>query len=141
MRSTPRAVPLVVLALALALGFGTEAAAGYVAGFLTRRRRRLAPLVPAAAVTLLALAMLPLFTGREYSAGVRRDGDVPAYWRTAASALDAGDHATRVYELPGSDFANSPWGGPVDPVAPGLIDRPYVAREVIPWGSAPSANL
>ena len=48
---------------------------------------------------------------------------------------------TRVLEVPGTDFASYRWGNTVDPVLPGLIDRPYVARELIPYGSAASANL
>src|SRR5690606_13859264 len=33
------------------------------------------------------------------------------------------------------------WGTPVAPVLPGLVDRPSVQRELIPYGSPPSANL
>src|SRR5690606_11847415 len=32
-------------------------------------------------------------------------------------------------------------GNTVDPITPGLIDRPYVARELIPYGTPPSADL
>ncbi len=137
LRSTPRAVPLVVLALALALGFGADAAARATAGRLPRS----GVLVPGACVALLAVSMPPLFTGGEYSAGILRDSSVPADWQAATAAFDGGDHQTRVYELPGSDFASYRWGGTVDPVTPGLMDRPYVARELVPWGSAPSADL
>ncbi len=44
-------------------------------------------------------------------------------------------------EIPGSDFAAYRWGQTVDPITPGLMDRPYVARELVPWGSAASAEL
>jgi arabinofuranan 3-O-arabinosyltransferase len=137
MRSTPRAVPLVALALALALGAGAGAATAAVRG----RWPRYAFVAPAACLALLALDMPPLFTGGEYSAGILRDENVPAYWDQAASAIDAGSHDTRVYEVPGSDFASYRWGGTVDPITPGLVDRPYVARELVPWGSAPGADL
>jgi len=43
--------------------------------------------------------------------------------------------------LPGSDFGSYRWGQTVDPITPGLMDRPYVARELVPWGSAASADL
>ena len=49
--------------------------------------------------------------------------------------------ATRVLEMPGTDFASYRWGNTVDPITPGLIDRPYVARELIPYGTPPSADL
>ena len=46
-----------------------------------------------------------------------------------------------MYELPGIDFASYRWGGTVDPITPGLTDRPYVARELVPWGSPQGADL
>jgi hypothetical protein len=137
MRSTPRAVPLVVLALALALGAG----AGRLQEVVGGRLPRYGVAAPVACLALLALAMPSLFTGNEYSPGIQRDESIPGYWSTDIAALDAGSHDTRVYELPGSDFANYRWGGTVDPITPGLTDRPYVARELVPWGSAPSADL
>ena len=136
-RSSPRAVPLVVLPLALALGAGAAA----VASAVSARLPRYGIVAPIGCLALLALAMPPLFTGGEYTPGIKRSEDIPSYWYTAAAALDAQSHDTRVYELPGSDFASYRWGGTVDPVTPGLMDRPYVARELVPWGSAPSANL
>ena len=44
-------------------------------------------------------------------------------------------------EIPGADFASYRWGQTVDPITPGLMDRPYVARELVPWGSPASADL
>ena len=38
-------------------------------------------------------------------------------------------------------FAAYSWGTTVDPVTPGLTARPYVAREVLPYGTPPSVNL
>ncbi len=52
-----------------------------------------------------------------------------------------GDHQTRILEEPGADFASYTWGNTVDPITPGLTDRPYVARELIPYGTAGSADL
>ena len=43
--------------------------------------------------------------------------------------------------MPGADFASYTWGNTVDPITPGLTDRPYVARELIPYGTAGSADL
>ena len=67
--------------------------------------------------------------------------DIPQYWKDAGDVLDARPHDTRVLELPGSDFASYRWGNTVDPITPGIMDRPYVARELIPYGSPASANL
>ena len=44
-------------------------------------------------------------------------------------------------ELPGADFASYTWGNTVDPITPGLMDRPYVARELIPWGGPAAHDL
>ena len=69
-------------------------------------------------------------------------GACPPYWqRRRGLPRVRGRHDTRVLELPGADFASYRWGNTVDPITPGLMDRPYVARELIPYGSAPSADL
>src|SRR3712207_7440347 len=54
--------------------------------------------------------------------------------------LDSRGDDTRVLEIPGADFASYRWGMTIDPITPGLMDRPYVARELIPYGSPPSAE-
>lgn len=132
LRSTPRAVPLISLALALFLGVGAQALVG--------RFHPLGARAPHAAVALL-LANLPTFLlGHIYTPSLLRREAVPTYWTDAAKALDTTD-TTRVLETPGSDFADYRWGGTIDPITPGLMDRPYVARELIPYGSAASADL
>jgi arabinofuranan 3-O-arabinosyltransferase len=132
LRSTPRAVPLISLALALFFGVGARA--------LADRFARLSTRAPQAAVTLL-LANVPTFLfGHIYTPSLLRNETVPTYWTDAAKALDT-NSSTRVLETPGSDFADYRWGGTIDPITPGLMDRPYVARELIPYGSAASADL
>ena len=132
-RSTPRAAPLVILGLAVFLGAGVAA--------LSRWRPRLHLPVTAALLVLICANQLPLFQGQLVDRNLVRDEDVPEYWTEAAGALDAGDPATRVYEVPGIDFAAYRWGNTVDPITPGLTDREYVARELIPYGSPASAEL
>jgi arabinofuranan 3-O-arabinosyltransferase len=85
--------------------------------------------------------MPALWQGTFFGENLERDEDIPEYWEQAIAALDARSHSTRVLELPGADFASYRWGNTVDPITPGLMDRPYVARELIPWGSAASADL
>ena len=132
-RSTPRAVPLIALGLAVFLGAGAAALARWRPGWH----------VPVAGVliVLICLNMAPLFRGQLVDRNLVRDSDVPAYWIDAAAALDDGDRGTRVWELPGIDFAAYRWGNTVDPITPGLMDREFVARELIPYGTPPSANL
>ena len=142
LRSTPRAVPLVVLGLAMALGAGACALGRVLEARLGPTRPapwRLAP--PVATVFLLAANLPSLWTGHLLTASILRPTNVPGYWRDAAKAIDAGDRSTRVLETPAADFADYRWGGTVDPITPGITDRAYVARELVPYGSAPGADL
>jgi arabinofuranan 3-O-arabinosyltransferase len=133
MRSLPRAIPLVALGLAVGLGAGAVAI-----GRRIPRTRALA----VAALMAVAVANIPTLWLREMvPANLRRPEDIPSYWTDAAAALDAKPHDTRILEIPGSDFASYRWGNTVDPITPGLLDRPYVARELIPYGTPPSADL
>jgi arabinofuranan 3-O-arabinosyltransferase len=70
-----------------------------------------------------------------------RRRDIPDYWQEAADHLEAEGHDTRVLAVPGSNFASYRWGNTVDPILPGLVDRPSAQRELIPYGSPASANL
>ncbi|MGI8664246.1 MAG: alpha-(1-_3)-arabinofuranosyltransferase domain-containing protein [Acidimicrobiales bacterium] len=133
MRSLPRAIPLVALGMAVALGAGAVA--------LGRRvpRQRWAAV---GALMAVAVANIPaLWLRQAVPTNLQRPEQLPAYWKEAAAALDAKPHDTRVLEIPGSDFASYRWGNTVDPITPGLIDRPYVARELIPYGTPASADL
>ena len=107
-----------------------------------RRRALLAPGVVVLACLLVAGQPLPALDRRASpptaSPATRRSRSTGV---EAAAALDAGGHDTRVLELPGSDFAAYRWGDIVDPLTPGLIDRPYLARELIPNGEPASAAL
>ena len=133
LRSTPRAVPLVALGSALLLGAGVSA--------LGRRLPRAAG-PSAALVTLLLLANFPTqWNGTMVASNLERPEEIPTYWQEAIAHLDAGGTTTRVLEVPGADFASYRWGNTVDPITPGLTDRPYVARELFQYGSPPSADL
>ena len=127
-------MPLVALGLAVLLGAGRDG--------------RDAPLDRSApgwcrpAVVLIALlALPPLWLGRFVPENLRRPEAIPDYWNEAADHLDDQGDATRVLVVPGSDFASYRWGNTVDPILPGLMDRPSVQRELIPYGSPASANL
>ena len=131
LRNTPRVVPVIVLGLAGLLAAGV--------GALAPRRRDW--LAAAAVVILVALAFAPVWRYGYLSDGVRAPNDIPEYWKQAAAAMQADGNGTRVLEIPGSDFSAYRWGDTIEPVTPGLIDRPYVAREVLPSGTPPSVNL
>lgn len=132
-RSTPRAAPLVVLGLAVFLGAGVAAVGRWRPGY-----RRL---VGGACLVLVLANMVPLYRGQFVDRHLMRDEQVPQYWIDAADSLADGPSDTRAMEIPGIDFAAYRWGNTVDPITPGLTDRPYVARELIPYGTPPSADL
>jgi arabinofuranan 3-O-arabinosyltransferase len=133
LRSTPRAVPLVILGSAIFLGAAVDA--------LGRRLPRLAVPIGAIVCLLILLNIPPMWNGTMVAANLERPEQIPSYWLDDAAYLQSRGVDTRVLELPGSDFASYRWGNTVDPVLPGLMDRPYVARELFTWGSPPSANL
>lgn len=132
-RSTPRAVPLLALGLAVLLA----ASVAWVA----QRWRRLRVPYAAALIVLIFVNQLPLFTGNIIDTNLQRNEKIPTYWRQAAAYLDKGSRDTRVMEMPGIDFASYNWGNTVDPITPGLMDRDYVARELIPYGGAAAAAM
>ena len=138
LRSVGRAYPLIGLGLALLLGIGVN----LVVQKLRERGRGWLGLGVVAVVGAIVIINLPaLWNGTFYGKNLTRPSKIPSYWTKAIGALDAGSHDTRILELPGSDFAAYRWGNTVEPITPGLTDRPYVARELIPYGSDQSADL
>lgn len=133
LRSSTRAVPLIALGLALPIG-GLVSAVG--------RRSRPASLAGAGLVVLLAVAAFPpLWQGTLVAEDLSRPEVLPAHWTDAVAALDAEGPDTRIVELPGVDLAFHRWGTVWEPLVPGLTDRPYAARELIPYGAAGSVDL
>ncbi len=158
LRSTPRAVPLVALGLGVLLSAGVEALfrlpwrqrVSLLAARAGRARHRArVAVVPAAAfvivLALLAANMLPLWRGKFVDPSLERPEQLPSYLTQAAAALNDGARIngsdTRVFELPGADFSYYRWGTTLDSPLPGLMDRPYVSRELVPAGTPPSASL
>lgn len=135
LRNVNRAVPIVILGLAALLGAGVDVVARRYA---ERERPVLAVLATALVAALCLTVAVPALTGGYYSRYLERNEAIPGYWQRAIRSLSAGDHQTRVLALPGSDFASYRWGDTRDPIEPGFMDRPYVAREIVPWGSEQS---
>ena len=135
MRSLPRAVPLVALAMAVLLGSGINA--------LSRRLPRVGSVAALLVLAGVVLNNPAMWRFRMVEENLNRPEEIPEHWLAAAEALDPGDGGgeSRVWEIPGSDFASYRWGNTVDPITPGLMDRGYVARELVPFGSAQSASL
>ena len=133
LRSTPRAAPMVVLATSVLIGCVTAAA--------QERVPRLGKAFTLLTLAAIILANPAMWRVRMIEEHLHRGENLPTYWLEAAAAFDDGDDGSRIWELPGSDFASYRWGNTVDPITPGLIERGYVARELVPFGSAESADL
>lgn len=131
LRNTPRAVPVVVLGIAGLIAAGV--------GAVTWSRLR--ALLASGVILVVAIALLPVWQHGFLTPGTERPNEIPAYWTDAIQALDRGPHSTRILEVPGSNFATYRWGNAVEPITPGLTTRPYLAREVLPYGSPESVAL
>jgi hypothetical protein len=131
LRNTPRVAPLIVLGLA-----------GLLAAAVSAQRTPRRALVAASVVSVIAvLALVPVWRDGFLSSRLDRPNAIPGYWDAAARAMGKEGTGTRVLEVPGMTFSAYRWGNTVEPVTPGLTDRPYVAREVLPAGSPPSVEL
>jgi arabinofuranan 3-O-arabinosyltransferase len=133
MRSTDRASPLVILGLAVFLGAGVSA--------LTARARRTGLVVGGLALAAVAAATTPLWTGAIIAAGFTQPAAPPPEVRQAAAALNRSHPGTRLYALPGNNFAAYRWGDTIDTVYPGLMTRPFITHEQQIMGSLATADL
>lgn len=143
LRSSTRAVPIVVLALAIGLGLTanrvpTTRAQFWI--FLLSRRT----VAMGAAIILIGVNLPGLFAGRLIDPNMTRPNDLPAAWLDAAAFLDEryeDGHTGSVLLMPGIESAAYRWGYPVDPILPGLTKKPFISRDWLPLGSAPLMDL
>lgn len=133
LRSTDRATPVVLLGLAVLLGSGVAAAVSRFRG------------VGLAAGTLVGclvvVANAPLLAGDSVIPQFSQPARLPSYVERAAAYLNSVEPGTRVYALPGNNFAAYRFGDTVDPIWPALLDRPFATHEQFIQGSMPTANL
>jgi arabinofuranan 3-O-arabinosyltransferase len=133
LRSSTRALPLVVLALALAVAAAVTA--------LGARLPSTAALAAGVVVVLAGLQLPALWNGTYVDALQRRPETLPAWWPEAAEAAAALPEGTRLLELPGAEFAGYRWGTTNDAILPGLTSRPTVTRDLLPLGSPALMDL
>ena len=133
LRSTDRASPVIILSLAVFLGAGVSA--------VVNRVPRTGLIVGGFAAAAVFAASTPLWTGGIIAAGFTQPAVPPLSVRQAAAALDKVDPTTRVYALPGNNFAAYRWGDTIDTVYPGLMTRPFVTHEEQIMGSLATADV
>ena len=132
LRNTQRAAPLVVLGLAALTAATVQS--------LWANKRNFALTANALIVIMIVVNLYPLWSGSLIAERFHRE-EIPDYWDEATEVLDEQSKETRVMEIPGIDFASYRWGHTLDPITPGLIERPYLARELLPHGDQSGANL
>lgn len=151
LRSTPRALPLVLIALALASASAVENLCARIrrVHFSSFPNSRLTSVALRSAIVVsvvgaIAINNFPWFTQRAMTQIITRDETLPTYWTDAAQAIDATrdeDGFARTYEFPASNFADYWWGGTVDPILPGIIKSEYLSKEMVPQGSEATTDL
>ena len=132
LRSTDRATPLVLLALVLLLGSGLTALWSRVS---------VVGLTASILVAGLVVANMPsLFLGDTIANNFTQPATLPSYQVAAIDHLNATHPGTRVFAIPGNDFAAYRWGDTVDTPQPALLTRDFVTREQQIMGSIATAD-
>ncbi len=140
LRSSTRAVP--VLLLGIALGAGALVAALPARPFTAAMSRVTPRRLAAAALCLLAVINLPIVAERGFvDVAIDRDQDPPTYWLDAAERIDASADGSRVVQLPGAEFGSFRWGHTTDQPFVGVGTTPLVTRDLLPLGSAAAMDL
>ncbi len=137
MRSSNRSVPLIALGAACLMGMGLTA----IYSSWNLFGKAIAGLLSVAAIWLVIANMPSFFNGGLIGNNLTRPEKLPTYYGQMAKHLNSENKSTRVLGIPGIDFSYYRWGTTIDPIMPGLLKRPYVAREQVPYGSAASADL
>ena len=134
MRSSNRVLPIAVLGMALMLG-------AFISS-VRLRRPRVAHALLGLTVVATCVNLLPLYNGTIVATNLARSSaTLPLYVRQTTAYLNSVHPGTRVLGLPGEDFAYYTFGTTEDSIWPGILNRPYVARQAVVQGEAGSANL
>jgi len=142
LRSSSRAQPLLVLGLAALLAAAVQPCAAAIRSRVSQRsRHRVEPLLAGSLILVAILAFPPLWNGDLVQADRLFPEKLPQYWEDAAKDLDSTTDGSRVLELPGIDFYAYKWGLTQDPITPGIVDRPWIGRELTAYGTPPGVDL
>ena len=142
LRNSSRALPLLVLGLAVLVASFVEPAVGLLGSVVRSSRRAVVrPVLVGGLILIALLALPPIWTGGLIQHDLQFPDPLPSYWTDAARTIDATTDGSRVLELPGTDFYSYRWGLTQDPITPGIIDRPWVGRELTAYGTPATADL
>ena len=142
LRSSTRAIPLLMLGLAISAAATIDAVEPLRLPRLGLGGRLGTDHALAGLIAVLAIVNLPsLWTGAFVDPALERDEHPPDAWTLAGDMLDASDSGGRVLQLPGAEFGAYRWGYTVDQPLPGLTEKPLVTRDLLPLGSAGAMDL
>ena len=98
-------------------------------------------IVTALAVAGLVIANIPsLFNGDTIANLFTQPATLPSYQLAAINHLNATHPGTRVFAIPGNDFATYRWGDTIDTPQPALLNRDFITREQQIMGSIATAD-
>lgn len=140
LRSSTRAVPLIVLAIALGIGTLIDRVRSSTGSGTTVRSR----LVVVFVALLVVLDAPAVVSGDLIDPSLTRPERLPQAWYDTATFLDDRfdeGYTGSVLLVPGIESAAYRWGYPVDPILPGLTKKPFLSRDWLPLGSAPMMDL
>ena len=81
-----------------------------------------------------------LFLGDFIANGFTQPASLPSYQLAAIKHLNATHPGTRVFAIPGNDFAAYRWGDTVDTPQPAFLNRDFITREQQIMGSIATAD-
>ncbi|HSL73479.1 MAG TPA: alpha-(1-_3)-arabinofuranosyltransferase family protein [Ilumatobacteraceae bacterium] len=142
LRSSTRAVPVLLLGLGLGAGALVSAMRGHASRPAASGRTRTASALVTVGIAALVIANLPSLWNRTFvDPAIDRDQDPPSAWTDAVDHLATTDEYARVLQVPGAEFGAFRWGYTTDHPLVGLTDKPVVTRDLLPLGSAGAMDL
>ena len=132
LRSTDRATPVVLLGLVMLLAAGVTA---------LYERVTWVGLISAVLLAGLVVGNNPsIFNGDMIANYLSIPAAPPAYEQQAITHLNDTHQGTRVFAIPGDNFATYRWGDPLDTPQPAYLTRDFVTREQQVMGSIATAD-
>jgi arabinofuranan 3-O-arabinosyltransferase len=148
-RSSTRAMPILLLGLAIGIGILCDSrmyssASNRISNIFSSLRISRTPLRvvgPLCVVALIALANPTRYSSGSFDPTLERT-PIPNSWRNFFDDVEATPTTdSRIVQLPGQEFGAYTWGYTVDPALPAVTDTQLLTRDLIPLGSESMMNL
>ena len=146
LRSSTRAIPVLLLGLALGVAILCDTASLPRPMAHLFSRLRLPARTHQMASLFVVVALIALANPSRYTSGAAEPTlartPIPSTWRNFADIIDTSSIPhSRVVQLPGQEFGAYTWGYTVDPALPAVSDTPLLTRDLIPLGNESMMNL